>query len=84
MTDLMEMMYGCASKVFTPELLNEDGEYSSRTQYIELEIKQLFADLDRDTMTRVDNVLTNQEAIGQIREAASFRAGFRMALELTR
>lgn len=84
MTDLMETIYNCASKVFTPERLNEDGEYSSRTQYIELEIKQLFADLDNDTMTRVDNILTNQEVISQLREAASFRAGFRMALELTR
>lgn len=84
MTDLMDTIYRCASKVFTPELLNEDGEYFSRTQCQELEIKQLYADCDKDTAARVDNVLANQLAIGQLREAASFRAGFRMALELTR
>ena len=47
MTDLMDTIYRCASKVFTPELLNEDGEYFSRTQCQELEIKQLYADCDK-------------------------------------
>lgn len=80
----METIYSCASKVFTPELLNEDGEYLSRTQCLELEIERLYADCGKDIAARVDDVLTGQIAVSQMREAASFRAGFRMALELTR
>lgn len=84
MTDLMDAFYTCAKKVLVEDILNEDGEYFSRTRVVEHELKQLIAALDKNTAQRVDDLLTEQIAIGELRECACFRAGFRTALELTR
>lgn len=84
MTDLMDAFYTCAKKVLVENILNEDGEYFSRTRMVEHELKQLNAAVDKNTAQRVDDLLTEQLAIGELRECACFRAGFRMALELTR
>ncbi len=39
---------------------------------------------NQDTASLVDNLLAEQLAIGELRECACFRAGFRLALELAR
>lgn len=84
MTELMDTFYSCVSKTIVQELLNEDGEYLVRTSRQDAEVKRLFGVLDRETVPLVDNLLTEQLAIGELREGAYFRAGFRLALELTR
>lgn len=84
MTELMDTFYSCVSKTIVQELLNEDGEYLVRTSRRDDEVKRLFGVLDRDTASLVDNLLTEQLAIGELREGAYFQAGFRLALELTR
>lgn len=84
MTDLMNTFYSCASKILVEDILNTDGEYFSRTRYMDNEIKRLCAALDKETASRVDDLLAEQTAIGELREYACFRAGFRMALELMR
>lgn len=48
------------------------------------EVKRLYAAVDKNTAQRVDDLVTEQAAIAELRECACFRAGFRMALELTR
>lgn len=84
MTDLMETFYSCASKILVEDILNRDGEYFSRTRYMDDEIKRLYAAVDKHTAQCVDDLVTEQAAIAELRECACFQAGFRMALELTR
>lgn len=84
MTDLMETFYDCASKILVADILEKDGEYLSRTRCIESELKRLNETLDKSTALRVDDLLCEQAAIDELREYASFQAGFRVALELTR
>ncbi len=83
MTNLMDAFYACAKKVLVEDILNEDGEYFSRTRIIENELKQLNTVVDKDTAQRVDDLVMEQAAVAELRECACFRAGFRMALELT-
>ena len=84
MTNLMDAFYTCVSKTIVDEILNEDGEYCIRTSRQDAEIKRLNAIFDESIASRVDDLLAEQLAIGELRECAYFRAGFQMALELTR
>ena len=84
MTELMDSIYIQIEKTLVEDILNEDGEYLVRTSRQKEEVKRLSAVLDESTALRVDELLTEQLAIGELRECACFRAGFRMALELTR
>ena len=84
MTELMDTFYSCVSKAIVEELLAEDGEYLVRTSRQDDEVKRLLGSFHQDTASLIDNLLTEQLAIGELREAAYFRAGFRLALELTR
>lgn len=84
MTDQLEAFYACVDKTIVEDILSEDGEYLVRTSRQNDEIRQLTASLDEGIASRVDDLLAGQLAIGELRECAYFRAGFRMALELTR
>jgi len=84
MNNLMDAFYTSVGKTLVDDILLEDGEYLIRTSRQEAEVKRLFGALDRDTALLVDNLVTEQLAIGELREGAYFRAGFRLALELTR
>lgn len=84
MSNLMDEFYNCVSKAIMEEILNEDGEYCIRTSRQDAEVKRLNAILDESAASRVDDLLAEQLAIGELRESAYFRAGFRLAIELTR
>ena len=84
MTNLMDDFYTCISKVIEKYLLNEDGEYCVRTSPQDEKVKRLSSSLDKNIASIVDDLLVEQMAIGELRECAYFRAGFRMALELMR
>lgn len=84
MTSLMDTIYGSACEALVTALLNEDGEYLCRVRYLENERTRLTAALDKDTAMSVNDLLDEQGAVGELRECACFRAGFRMALELAR
>lgn len=84
MTELMDTFYSCVRKAVETEFLDGDGEYSVRTARQGDEVKHLLGSFNHDTASLIDNLLTEQLAIGELREAAYFRAGFRLALELTR
>lgn len=84
MSDLMDTFYSCANKILVEDILSRDGEYLSRRRYMDGEVERLWTALDEDTASQVDDLLTEQLALGELRECACFRAGFRMALELTR
>lgn len=84
MTSLMDTIYGSTCETLVTGILNEDGEYLSRIRYFENERTRLTALLDNDTAMSVNDLLDEKEAVSELREYAYFRAGFRMALELTR
>ena len=84
MSNLMDGFYNCVSKTIVEELLAEDGEYLVRTSRQDDEVKHLLGTFNHDTASLIDNLLVEQLAIGELRESAYFRAGFRLALELTR
>ena len=84
MTELMDTFCRCVSKAIVEELLAEDGEYLVRTTRQDDEVKRLLGSFNHDTASLIDNLLTEQLAISELRESAYFRAGFRLALELTR
>lgn len=84
MTKQMDTLYTCVGKTLVADILSEDGEYLVRTSRQDDEVKRLLGVLNQDTASLVDNLLTEQLAIGELREGAYFRAGFRLALELTR
>lgn len=84
MTNLMDTIYGSACEALVKDILNGDGEYLSRVRYLENERTRLTAILDKDTAMSVNDLLDEEGAISELRECAYFRAGFRMALELTR
>ena len=84
MTELMDTFCRCVSKTIVEELLAEDGEYLVRTTRQDDEVKRLLGSFNHDTASLIDNLLVEQLAIGELRESAYFRAGFRLALELTR
>lgn len=84
MTELMDTFYNCVSKVVAQEFLDGDGEYLVRASHQDGEVQRLLGALNQDTASIIDNLLTEQLAIGALRERAYFRAGFRVAVELAR
>ena len=84
MSNFMDAFYTCVGKTLVADILSQDGEYCIRTSRQDDEVKRLLGVLNQDTAPLVDNLLTEQLAIGELREGAYFRAGFRLALELTR
>lgn len=84
MTKQMDTLYTCVGKTLVADILSEDGEYLVRASRQDDEVKRLLGILNQDTAPLVDSLLTEQLAIGELREGAYFRAGFRLALELTR
>lgn len=78
----MDKFYSCVDKTFVEDMLSGDGEYCVRASRHDEEVKRLIATLDKNIAALVDNLLCEQIAIGELRESAYFRAGFRIALEL--
>ena len=84
MTERMDTFYACINNTLIRDILEEDGEYLVRIGHQDEAVKHLMASLDQSLASRVDDLLGGQIAIGELRECACFRAGFRLALELTR
>ena len=84
MTEQMDAFYACVDNTLVRDILNEDGEYLVRTSRQDDEVKRLLGAFNQDTASLIDTLLAEQLAIAELREAAYFRAGFRLALELVR
>lgn len=84
MNNLMDAFYTSVGKTLVADMLEDDGEYLVRISRQDDAVKRLTADLGENAASRVDDLLVEQMAIGELREGAYFRAGFRLALELTR
>lgn len=84
MTERMDTFYANVGKTIVEDILNGDSEYLVRTSCQDEAVKRLTASLDESIASRVDDLLAGQLAIGELRECAYFRAGFRLALELAR
>ena len=84
MTERMDTFYARVSDTLVRDILNGDGEYLIRVSRQDEEVKRLTASLDECIASRVDDLLVEQLAIGELRELAYFRTGFQIALELAR
>ena len=84
MTELMDTFYTSVGHTLVEDILREDGEYNVRTTRQDAEVKRLLGSFHQDTASLIDTLLAEQLAIGELRESAYFRAGFRLALDLTR
>ena len=84
MNNLMDAFYASVGKTLVAGILEENGEYLIRTSRQDDEVKRLLGTLNETTALLIDNLLAEQLAIGELREGAYFRAGFRLALELAR
>lgn len=84
MNNLMDAFYTSVGKTLVADMLKDDGEYLVRISRQDDAVKRLTADLGENAASRVDDLLVEQMAIGELREGAYFRAGFRLALELAR
>lgn len=84
MTERMDAFYASIGKTLVEDILCGDGEYLVRTSRQDGEVKRLLESFQQDAASQIDNLLAEQLAIGELRESAYFRAGFRLALELTR
>lgn len=84
MTKQMDAFYTSVGKTLVADILEEDGKYLVRVSRQDDAVKRLTADLGENAASRMDDLLVEQIAIGELREGAYFRAGFRLALELTR
>lgn len=84
MNNLMDAFYTSVGKTLVADMLEDDGEYLVRISRQDDAVKRLTADLGENAASSVDDLLVEQMAIGELREGAYFRAGFRLALELTR
>ena len=84
MTERMDAFYACVGNTLVKDILDGDGEYLVRTTRQDAEVKRLLGSFHQDTASLIDTLLAEQLAIGELRESAYFRAGFRLALELTR
>lgn len=84
MTERMDEFYSSIDKTLVEEILRGDDEYLVRTSRQDDEVQRLIGALNQDTLLLVDRLLSEQCAIGELRERAYFQAGFRVALELVR
>ena len=72
MTKWMETICGQTCGALVEEILSEDGEYLVRTHNMENKLKRLMRSLDESIALRVDDLLVEQMAIGELRESAYF------------
>ena len=84
MTALMEILYCYAQDHEVEALLALDDEYKECARCTRKQEARLRASLDKESEGILNEFLDEQKLLQFKEEEAHFRAGFRMALELTR
>ncbi|MBD5085359.1 MAG: hypothetical protein HDT33_09995 [Clostridiales bacterium] len=84
MTALMEILYSYAQDHEVEALLALDDEYEECVRCTRKQEARLRAALDKTSENILNEFLDEQKLLQYKEEGAHFRAGFRMALELTR
>ena len=84
MTALMEILFSYAQDHEIEALLAQDDEYKESARCTQKQEARLRASLDAASEGILNEFLDEQKLLQFKEEEAHFRAGFRMALELTR
>ena len=84
MTDIMEVLFQYADEQMLCSLLNQESEYANTRLCVEKQEKAFLALLDETTQKRYDTLRDEQNLLSTFYERALFRAGFRLAMELSR
>lgn len=84
MTELMETLYTYAQEHGMAAVLVQDAEYEQCGRCARAQEDKLRAALTPDESANLKALLDERDLQLFIRERAAFRAGFRLALELTR
>lgn len=84
MTELMEALYTYAQEHGMAAVLVQDAEYERCGQCVQAQEDKLRAALTPDESANLKALLDERDLQLFIRERAAFRAGFRLALDLTR
>lgn len=84
MTDLMDILYSFAQDHEMKALLVKDDEYQESVRCTQGQEGRLRAVLDETAAHILNDFLEEQKLLQFVQEEVCFRAGFRMALELTR
>ena len=84
MTDIMEVLFQYADEHMLYSLLNQEPEYASAQLCIEKQEEAFLALLDDTLQERYDTLRDEQNLLSTFYERALFRAGFRLAMELSR
>lgn len=84
MTDLIDMLYSFAQDHEIEALLIRNDQYQESVRCTRRQESRLRAALDERAINILDDFLEEQKLLQFMQEKTCFRAGFRMALELTR
>ena len=84
MTDVMEALFQYAQEHMIHALLYQEREYASVRLCAEKQEEAFLALLDETAQKRYDILRDEQNLLSTYYERALFRAGFRLAMELSR
>lgn len=84
MTDLMDILYSYARDYMVRGLLDREPEYGEACRCAAKQEEKLWALVGEEDRERVKDLLGERELKAFYEGEALFRAGFRLALELTR
>lgn len=84
MTDAMEVLYAYAQDYLEPALLLGEPELKNVRYNMEKQEKRLRAALNQEALQCLENYLDEQKLLLFFEKQALFRAGFQIAMELSR
>lgn len=84
MTDAMEVLFSYAQEWLETPLLMTEPEYAEVQRCVDEQEKRLRSMLNDEAKERMENFLDEQRLLLLFENQAMFRAGFRLAMELSR
>ena len=84
MTDIMEVLFQYAQEHMVCALVRQEREYANVRLCAEKQEEAFLALLDDAAQKRYEHLLKEQNLLSTLYERAMFRAGFRLAIELSR
>ena len=84
MTDAMQALFLYAQEHLIRSLLDAEPEFNNVVSCVERQDTSFRALLDQTTEERFDKFLAEESLLDLLNEQAAFRAGFQIAMELSR
>lgn len=84
MTDTMEVLFTHAQDWLVKSLLVAEPEYEDLLRTTDRQEERLRALLNEETAQLLDNLIDERDTLSSFQQRALFRAGFQIAMELSR